>query len=453
MAQPTITRRTFDVDVPPEMRTLYPDGSGAAELACTVTNTAAFPARAKLRIAPTNGTARAWLLPEQDEERDFRAGEAQPFKVTLRVPMSERPAAGTYGFRVDVANVANPQEDYTEGPVVAFAVAPGEDPRRKTGQTGKAWLVVAAAAVLLLLVGGGILAAVLLRSPKVPPLEGKDLLAVEKELNDRGLLLGEFSEGDKPGAAVGTVIAQKPQKDAKARKGDRVSVTMQMERPEPELGGKLLKDVQADVFKAGYQLEVTNVQEHAKPSGTVLRQPADRRTRFTLDAFPSRPSFAVGPIVVEVEATAQGATMPVVTKQPLADAATKLAAANIAFKVTVVLAPVAEIGEVYHQSKRANETVPPTEQVELVVRGVLVPDLNGMPLLKAAGALGSAKLTVGQIIGPEDGKVFLTEPGPGEAALPGTRVHIWLRGSGPGTYPFNRVKYYEAKAAAMQAAR
>jgi beta-lactam-binding protein with PASTA domain len=453
MAHPSITRRTFDVDIPPEMRTLYPDASGAAELTCTVTNTSAVPVRAKLRIAPTNGTAREWLVPAQDEERDFRANEAQQFKVALRVPATPRPPAGTYGFRVDAANVANPQEDYTEGAVVAFAITPGDERGGETPQTNKTWLIVAATAVLLLLVGGAILAAILLRAPKVPSLGGKDLLVVEKELKDRGLALGEVSEGDKPDAPVGTVIAQSPQANLKAKKGDRVNVTMQLDRPEPRLEGKKLKDVQADVLKMGYELEIINVREGVKPPGTILRQPDDRRSSITFDALPGRPRFFVGPINIDVEADAQGAPMPSLSRQPLADATAKLAAANIAFKITPVLTPLVEPGQVLQQSKPANEVVNPTEQVELRIRGVLVPDINGMPLLKAAGALGSAKLTVGQIIGPEDGSVLLSEPSLGQAVLPGTRVHLLLRGSGTAAYPFDRAKYYRAKAAAMQASR
>src|SRR4051812_40377015 len=103
MTYTPITQRTFDVNVPPELRTLYPDASGTAEATYIVKNTRDTPARGKARLVPKDGTSAAWLVPPQNEERDFRPGEAQQFKVGVKLPAN--PTPGTYGFRIDVANV------------------------------------------------------------------------------------------------------------------------------------------------------------------------------------------------------------------------------------------------------------------------------------------------------------------------------------------------------------
>ena len=53
-------------------------------------------------------------------ERDYPIGGTEQITVAVVVPPEA--AAGIYPFRLDVASVINPDEDWAKGPLVAFEV-------------------------------------------------------------------------------------------------------------------------------------------------------------------------------------------------------------------------------------------------------------------------------------------------------------------------------------------
>jgi beta-lactam-binding protein with PASTA domain len=247
------------------MRTLYPDGSGAAELTCTVTNTRALPTRAKLRIAPTNGTARGWLLPAQDDERDFRPNEAQQFKVGVKVPADAPP--GTYGLRVDMANVANPQEDFTEGDVVAFTVAPCKLVPGGSGMLKWRMPVIVAAT---LLIAGGIITVVLFnRGVTVPKVVDLDVEQAGKKLTDAKLTQGRMTLGFKLGKEKGKVIDQKPGEGERLKRGGAVELVVQGEAIMPKVTGELLIDAVQKLRAAGIEYNANPVFRGEKMDSVV----------------------------------------------------------------------------------------------------------------------------------------------------------------------------------------
>jgi hypothetical protein len=131
--------------------TLVLDGQQRAQTAFTVSNLSGRPLRGRARLVAQQPDAQSWLTLDGEAERDFGIGETQQYAVRLAAP--PKAAAGQYTFRLDEANVANPDDDYTQGPVVTFQVAPSA--RRSFPW----WIVAVIAGVLLIavLAAGGYL--------------------------------------------------------------------------------------------------------------------------------------------------------------------------------------------------------------------------------------------------------------------------------------------------------
>jgi hypothetical protein len=78
--------------------------------------------------------------------RDFAPGAAEQVIVRLSVPSGS--PAGSYSFRLYAGSDTAPDEDFTEGPSVAFDVAASEPKKRFS------WWVVIVPVVVLIGVGG-----------------------------------------------------------------------------------------------------------------------------------------------------------------------------------------------------------------------------------------------------------------------------------------------------------
>jgi hypothetical protein len=135
--------RLFTVTTATETPSL--DARGHGVVAFTVSNTRPGPLRGRGLVVPLNGAKASWFRVEGDEERDFEAGGTQQFTVRVAVPPGTPPGKG--GLRLDVVSVANPDEDFSEGPAVAFEVRPAA-PR-----TFPLWIPAAAAALLVAAAG------------------------------------------------------------------------------------------------------------------------------------------------------------------------------------------------------------------------------------------------------------------------------------------------------------
>jgi beta-lactam-binding protein with PASTA domain len=408
MTYTPLTQRTFDVNVPPELRTLYPDATGAAEATYIVKNTRDTPVRGKVRLVPKEGTNAAWLIAPQNEERDFRPGEAQQFKVGVKLPAGQTP--GTYGFRLDVANVANPQEDFTEGDVVAFTVTPKPGPTPNGGPPK--WLIPVIAVLVLLIVGGIILGVVLSRGIKVPQVTGLELDKAEKALTDAGLTLGKVTEGQKAGTTTGIIFEQKPDAGSKAKKGAAVDLTVQGDPPValPDVKGKKLADVQTSLEQAGLVVKVVSAREGSAAPGTILKQAPDPGN------VPPKTD-----VTLTVQAAPDPVAMPNLVGQTLDNAVARLATAGIPFNKKPVVTGRSNPNQVVQQSIAANAPVPPGTTVTLDIEGVAVPALKGMPIDKAKLELRNRGLGVGTATGTVVNSTF---PAAGAPALLGTPVNI-----------------------------
>ncbi|SRR5258706_4008635 len=109
-----------------------------------VANSSGQPIRGRARLATLGQTQADWLKPIGDVERDFAAGETQPYAVQIQVPAAA--AAGDYTFRLDMVGVENPDELYSQGPSVTFHVPEGAPPPKPVVKRG--YLLVVAGGVV-----------------------------------------------------------------------------------------------------------------------------------------------------------------------------------------------------------------------------------------------------------------------------------------------------------------
>jgi hypothetical protein len=126
------------------------DATGSAQTPFTVTNTSAQPIRGRLLTKPNAPAKPEWLSVVGESMRDFGPNAAEQVVVQLNVPPTTAPP-GSYAFRLDAVSEVDPDEDFTEGPSVAFEVAP---PPPKPKKKFPWWILIVVGAVVLAIVTG-----------------------------------------------------------------------------------------------------------------------------------------------------------------------------------------------------------------------------------------------------------------------------------------------------------
>jgi hypothetical protein len=97
---------------------LGPDRSGTASF--TVTNQTGRAVLARSTLVAIDPTQAGWLTLGGTAERNYPIGGTEQITVSVTVPPEA--AEGRYPFRLDVVSVVLPDEDWAQGPVVAFEV-------------------------------------------------------------------------------------------------------------------------------------------------------------------------------------------------------------------------------------------------------------------------------------------------------------------------------------------
>ncbi|HEY0048542.1 MAG TPA: hypothetical protein VGB68_04610 [Pyrinomonadaceae bacterium] len=144
-------------------QTLKANENGQATAVFTVTNAASRPVRYFVKIKPLGNTEAQWLMIEGETERDFPAGGTHQFTVNFNKPKSSTaPAppsapqpAEAFPFRLDAISAINPDEDFTEGPVVTVEIPEQKVEPKKSFP----WWILIVVGVLLVV---GIIVAVLM---------------------------------------------------------------------------------------------------------------------------------------------------------------------------------------------------------------------------------------------------------------------------------------------------
>ena len=148
-AELTVSKRLPSFTVTAAGGTVTLDDSGAASASFTVTNSTPQAVTGQLRTRPSEPAKPEWFSIVGESVRNFTPNAAQEVAVKLNVPPGTPPAA--YSFRLDAVSEDDPDEDYTEGPSVAFEVAaPPPEPKKKFPW----WILIVAGAILLAIVIG-----------------------------------------------------------------------------------------------------------------------------------------------------------------------------------------------------------------------------------------------------------------------------------------------------------
>jgi PASTA domain len=127
------------------------DASGTAKASFTVTNTSAQMLRGRLLAKPSEPAKADWLSIAGESIRDFAPNAAEQVVVQVGVPPGTPP--GSYSFRLDAVSEVEPDEDFTEGPSVAFDVAAPPPPKKKKFPW---WILAIIGGVLLLAIVIGV---------------------------------------------------------------------------------------------------------------------------------------------------------------------------------------------------------------------------------------------------------------------------------------------------------
>ncbi|HEX8738165.1 MAG TPA: hypothetical protein VF721_22715 [Pyrinomonadaceae bacterium] len=144
----------FTITTP--QQTLKANAGGEATTVFTVTNATSRPLRGFVKIKALGNTQSEWLKIDGETERDFAAGGTHQFTAAFSKPKAaSAPAAAqaaeSFPFRLDAISAINPDEDFTEGPVVTVEIS-GQpvEPVKKPFP----WLWVIIGAVVLLIIIG-----------------------------------------------------------------------------------------------------------------------------------------------------------------------------------------------------------------------------------------------------------------------------------------------------------
>ena len=222
-------------------KTTKADPKGRADIGFEVTNSSGRPARGLAKAKALDSTKQEWLKLTGEAERDFAPGASQEFLVTFEGPViaptsSAEPKAGvaqastepevgpTYNFRLDVANAVNPDEDFTEGPVVTVEAAVGK-PAKKFPY----WIIPVAAVVLI---GIGVGLWWLLSNGEVEPLvEVPDVQQqlvndATQKLTDAGFIVATTGTDVTEGFQPDQVVSQRPVGGEKAVLGSTVELSV-----------------------------------------------------------------------------------------------------------------------------------------------------------------------------------------------------------------------------------
>jgi N-acetylneuraminic acid mutarotase len=144
------------------------DKNRQGQIAFTVSNTTVRTVRGRISAVGKPAQAGSWLSVQGQTERDFPGSSSQQYIVQLTVPASA--PSGDYTVRLDVANVADPDDDFSEGPTVKFSVVAAAAPVKKPFS----WWIVAVAVAVVIVLGGGTYGLIQLfrktpTTPTIPP--------------------------------------------------------------------------------------------------------------------------------------------------------------------------------------------------------------------------------------------------------------------------------------------
>jgi N-acetylneuraminic acid mutarotase len=125
------------------------DSNRQGQTSFTVSNTTKRAVRGHASIVARPESSAPWLTLQDEAERSFVGAGSQQYSVQIAIPADAK--AGEYTFQLNVADMANPDENFSQGPTVRFTVEEPSAPQKKPFPW---WIVLAIIGGLILLIGG-----------------------------------------------------------------------------------------------------------------------------------------------------------------------------------------------------------------------------------------------------------------------------------------------------------
>jgi hypothetical protein len=199
------------------------DSAGTAQAPFTVTNASPQTLRGRLLAKPSEPAKPEWLSIVGEPVRDFAPNAAEQVVVQVSVPPTTAP--GSYSFRLDAVSEADPDEDFTEGPSVAFDVAAPPPPN---GRKFPWWILAIVGAVVLLIIIGVVVWLVTKgdssQTSPVPPVTGMRQADAQNALAAVGFKSAVVTVGVPFAAMVGVVRTQDPAAQTQKPAGTVVTI-------------------------------------------------------------------------------------------------------------------------------------------------------------------------------------------------------------------------------------
>jgi hypothetical protein len=167
----------------------------------TVTNSTGNQLTARARISPLEGADESWFTIEGESERDFAENDTQQYSVSVNIPAEIK--SGAYKFKLDVFSVENPDEIFSEGPVIEILISEAPVDDNNNDKPFPWWIIAVIVAVIL--IGGGIIWYVVSNKPKPKPepesvkieipcsIKGKNYEQAFELLNNKGIKYQVFT--------------------------------------------------------------------------------------------------------------------------------------------------------------------------------------------------------------------------------------------------------------------
>ncbi len=226
------------------------------------------------------------------------------------------------------------------------------------------------------------------------------------------------------GTVPGQILETRPGAGEQLREGDTLTVVVSE--------GPTLVPVPSDLVGMTED-EARQALESAGLVAALIPQPDDEVdegivTGFVDDVEPAD-ELPKGSTVSLTVSSGSEFEIPDLEGTQYADAVMELEAMGLVVELEGERDDDREPGEVIRTDPREGEEVEPGDEVTVVfvVEETEVPDVNGMRLDEATDALEDAGLTVGDVHGPQDGRVLTAWPLEGSDVEGGTPVDLVMR--------------------------
>ena len=357
---------------------------GRGKVSFTVSNETGRPLKAQIKPKPLNAAKQEWLTVTGETERDFPAEGSQ--QVTVEVAIPAGTPEGKFDFRLDVASIYNPEDEYSEGPTVALEFSGVDGPEKKKFP----WWIVAVGTAVLLIGVGALWFTMQPRKVVVPDVVGKSLSEATNALEAEKLEVGEERKLTREKLS-GTVLEQDPAAGAEMEEGGTVTLIVEGEVPLasiPDVVGKLLSEAKSALEEKGFKVEADRKLTRGQAPGTVLSQNPTAGAELKEG----------GTVMLVVEAATPVVSVPNVVGKSKANAISAVEGANLKVKEETRLTRSKSPGTVLEQNPSGGLRIEEGETVTLVVEAatpiVSVPNVMGKSKSSAESTLKGKRLKV-----------------------------------------------------------